>query len=237
MPETPSREAALCSFCATPLKLVPHAVSARCMLCGERGRTRAWCTQGHYVCDECRGSDLLRMVEGLLADCRGTDPIATFIAFRQSREFPMHGPEHHPLVAAAFLVAYHNRYGEPSWPALLEACQNAALQLPGGTCGFWGACSAGLAVGMAYCAILDSSPTNSQPRAAAHRVVARILERMSQSTGPRCCRRESLLALQVGCELSEELLPHSLTADHRVICEQASANEECGGASCPFFQG
>lgn len=235
MPEQPPQDTALCNFCGSTLKLLPHAVGARCMVCGERGRTRTWCTQGHFVCDDCRAKDLMQLLEGLLTQSKTTDPVELFMILRRAHEFPMHGPDHHPLVAAAFLVAYHNAYGEPSWEAILDALQSAASDLPGGTCGFWGACSAGLAVGMAYCAILDSSPTDGEKRAAAHRVVAQLLGRFGCLPGARCCRRECLVALQAACELSGEVLPHPLQTTYQVKCEQAADNPECMGAECPFL--
>lgn len=229
-----SASAPTCNFCGTALKLLPNAIGARCMICGERGRTRTWCTQGHFVCDDCRGGELWAMVERLAGREYATDPVEILIQMRESQDFPMHGPEHHPLVAAAFLIAYHNRHGEPSWPVILDTLQSAATQLPGGTCGFWGACSAGLAVGMAYCAILDSSPTDGAPRAAAHQAVGQIMARIGQYPAARCCRRECLLALQVACELSTTLLPHPLSTTYREPCAQAADNPECLGPSCPY---
>jgi hypothetical protein len=230
---TPSA-VALCNFCGAPLKLVANAISARCMMCGARGRTRTWCTAGHFVCEECRGEELMGLVEGLLTGPRSTDPVETFVRMRQSHAFPMHGPEHHPLVTAAFLLAYHDLHGEPSWPDILDAVQTAATQLPGGSCGFWGACSAALGVGIACCAILGSSPTDGEPRAIAHRIVAHLLGRLGEVAAPRCCRRECLLALQAACELSAEMLPHPVTTGYQVVCEQALDNPECIGQACPF---
>lgn len=235
MTDQPSQETARCSFCGTTLKLLPNAISARCMSCGERGRTRTWCTQGHFVCDDCRGEAMMQLLEGMLEQEHSADPVELFMKLRQAKEFPMHGPEHHPLVAAAFLVAYHNAHGEPSWEAILEALQTAASDLPGGSCGFWGACSAGLAIGIAFCAILDSSPTAGEKRAAAHRVVADVLGRFGCLPGARCCRRESLVALQAACELSGQVLPQALETHYQVKCEQAADNPECLGPDCPYL--
>ena len=111
---------------------------------------------------------------------------------------------------------------------------SAATELPGGTCGYWGACSAGLAVGMAYCAILGSDPTAGIPRSIAHQAVSAILARIAQHTGPRCCRRDCLLALQVGCGLSADLLPGTVPTSHSARCDQAESNPECSGELCPF---
>ncbi len=236
MPDSPPPDVtAGCRVCGLPLKLLDNAISVRCMVCGERGRTRTWCKEGHFVCEECRGTELMGLLGELLAGARTTDPVVTFLQMRAGHDFPMHGPEHHPLVAAAFLLAYHDLYGKPSWADILDALQSAATELPGGSCGYWGACSAGLAVGMAYCAILGSDPTNGIPRSIAHQVVSRILGRIAESPAPRCCRRECLLALQVGCELSVDLLPNPVVTSCPTRCDQAASNPECSGAACPFF--
>ena len=236
MYEAPTRvPAAECRFCGAPLKLLANAVSARCMVCGERGRTRTWCKEGHFVCEDCRGTELMGLLDGMLASGHSTDPVEAFLRMRGSHDFPMHGPEHHALVAAAFLLAYHSQHGEPAWADVLDALQSASSELPGGSCGYWGACSAGLAVGMAYCAILGSNPTNGVPRGLAHQAVAAILSRISGHPAPRCCRRECLLALQVACGLSADLLPHPLATSCPATCDQAASNPECSGAECPFF--
>ena len=233
MPDTAPGAVALCAFCGAPLKLLENAISVRCMVCGERGKTRTWCTAGHFVCDGCRGDELMGLITGLLDLPRSTDPVETLLRMRQAQDFPMHGPEHHGLVAAAFLLAYHDLYGEPDWEAIVDAVQ-VATRLPGGTCGFWGACSAGLAVGIAYCTILNASPTDGPARATAHQAVARILERLGEFAAPRCCRRDSLLSLQVGCELSAELLPRAVSTSCRVMCDQVADNPDCIGLLCPF---
>ncbi len=224
-----------CPFCGTPLQLLDRAISARCMICGERGRARTWCTKGHFVCGPCAGSETMALLHELLRQPLSDDPVELFLRLRAAGDNPMHGPCHHALVVAAFLLAYHHRHGEPSWSAIVDVLQTASDQLPGGTCGFWGCCAAGLGIGMAYCAILDSAPTSGPERAAAHQVVAEITRRIGEVRAPRCCRRECLIALQVACELSETLLPQALASTHRVVCEQAAENDECIREACPFF--
>jgi hypothetical protein len=223
-----------CRFCGAPLEIFDEATAARCMVCGKRGLTHACCAEEHFVCEECRSGELMQILDGMLDMRRSTDPVETLIKARIGLRFPMHGPRHHALTTASFLLAYHDLYGEPSWATILETLQSADTQLPGGTCGYWGACSAALAVGMAYCAILGASPTDGAPRSAAQQVVGRIVSRMGEFDGPRCCRRECLLALQVGCELSETHLPKPLLTAYEVHCEQAFKNPECIDEGCPY---
>jgi hypothetical protein len=124
--------AAACKFCGEPLKLLENAISARCMACGECGRTRTWCKAGHFVCEGCRGGEMMELPTKLLERPWPTDPIEMFLAMRASHDFPMHGPSHHPLAAAALLLPYHRLYDEPAWPDILDVLQSAATGLPGG---------------------------------------------------------------------------------------------------------
>jgi hypothetical protein len=215
--------------------MLDKAISARCMVCGERGLTRTWCSAGHFVCEDCRGGELIGLLERCLEGAEFTDPVEMLLTIRQGEEFPMHGPEHHALVVASLLVPYHRLYGEPEWPVIIDAVREAATALPGGSCGFWGACSAGLGAGIAFCAILKSSPLEGEPRAAAHKVVAAALAKIGCCEAARCCRRDCLLALHVACELSESVLPHPLKTRYSNPCEQATENEDCMGEDCPYF--
>jgi len=222
-----------CLVCGAPLQYLQVAVDTECAICGSRLRTRSRCAEGHFVCDQCHGGDYMRFMHHYLAQCESTDPVEVFLRMRDSYAFPVHGPEHHGLVPAAFLAAYHGLHGCPDWDRIWQAVQTGS-ELPGGTCAFWGACSAALGIGIAFSAILGASPLSSDERAAVQHVVSRILERVAQFKAPRCCRRESLISLQMACELSAELLPAAIQTHHNAICDQMWANAECIGSDCPF---
>jgi len=205
----------------------------RCHYCGTTARANARCERGHFVCDRCHAGDYLSFVKTFCARSAETDPVALFFALRRGYPFPMHGPEHHVLVPAAFLTAYRNRFGDLP-QARVEAALDRAAQLPGGTCGSWGACSAALGIGVAYATILQATPLSPEGRAAAQTVVGRLLAEMGRHRAARCCQRESYLALKLGCELSGEYLPHALTTETAVECEQGAGNRECIGGECPL---
>jgi hypothetical protein len=219
--------------CGQALEYLDAPQSAECYYCGRTLRTRACCIAGHYVCDQCHGGDYLRFVRSFIAQCELTDPVAAFSAMREQFPFPLHGPEHHAMVPAAFLTAYRNSGGEIDPRAIDDAVSEGA-RLPGGTCAYWGGCSAALGMGVAYSAILHASPLRARGRSAAQAIVARILQRLSDLKAPRCCRRESVIALQVGAECSAQLLPRPVATDGRPLCTQASLNRECIGKACPF---
>ena len=47
-----------------------------------------------------------------------------------------------------FFAAYKNAGGEIDLPEALLEMMNRGKAVPGGTCGFWGACGAGISTGM-----------------------------------------------------------------------------------------
>ena len=60
----------------------------------------------------------------------------------------MHGPEHHVMVGAALLTAYKNAGGNIELKDALIEMMHRGKAVPGGACGFWGACGAGISAGM-----------------------------------------------------------------------------------------
>ena len=222
-----------CLVCGAPLEYLTEEEELRCHSCGRPRKANARCVRNHFVCDHCHTGDRLEFIKAFCRESRETDPVALFAAMRRARLFPLHGPEHHALVPAAFLTAYRNRWGEPSW-ARVEAAIARGGALPGGTCAYWGACAAALGAGVAYAAILGATPLAAEARGRAQRAVARILAELGRPDAPRCCRRESYLSLQLACRFAGDYLPHGLTTEVPGECDQTHLNRECIGAACLF---
>jgi MoaA/NifB/PqqE/SkfB family radical SAM enzyme/SAM-dependent methyltransferase len=225
-----------CMVCGAPLEYLQIEERIACHYCGAAAAANARCKAGHYVCDQCHTGDYLEFTKSFCARSTETDPVALFLAMRKSSLFPIHGPEHHALVPAAFLTAYRNRFGEPSEEQFAAALERARA-LPGGTCAFWGGCAAALGMGVAYSVILGATPIRGEARGVVQMVVSRMLAEIGQLGAPRCCRRESYLALKMGCELSGEYLPHALETRAPAVCDQVELNRECLGEGCPLFPG
>lgn len=221
-----------CMVCAAPLVYLHAEQELRCHYCGAVKRANARCEQGHFVCDQCHLGDHLSFLKSFCARSTETDPVALFFALRRSHLFPLHGPEHHALAPAAFLTAYRNRFGALP-QARLDAAIDRAAQLPGGTCGYWGACSAALGIGIAYSTLLQATPVSKGPRGEVQTVVSRILAELGKLAAARCCRRDAYLALKLGCDFSGEYLPHALEAGPAPECDQMALNRECLGEECP----
>jgi len=225
-----------CMVCGARLEYLRAEERMACHYCGEVAAANARCKAGHYVCDNCHTGDYLDFIRSFCARSTEADPVALFLAMRKSSLFPVHGPEHHALVPAAFLTAYRNRFGELS-PEQFEAALERASKLPGGTCAFWGGCAAALGMGVAYSVILGATPIRGEPRGVVQMVVSRMLAEIGRMGAARCCRRESYLVLKMGCEMSGEYLPHALETGALPVCDQVALNHECLGEGCVLFPG
>jgi len=219
-------------ICGMPL-VYGEEEELSCYYCGRSMLTAARCEGGHFVCDQCHTADHLEFIKSICAHTTETDPIALFVAVRESHLFPIHGPEHHALVPAAFLTAYRNKHGGLKRSRVDAAIERGA-SLPGGTCAYWGGCAAALGAGIAYSVILEATPLSCEPRSTVQALVSKVLARIAQYAAPRCCQRESYLALLTACELSHKYLPHALPASAPPPCGQTKLNRECLARDCPF---
>lgn len=177
----------------------------------------------------------MEQVRELIERNTGDDPVEVFLRLRKELDAPMHGPLHHVMAPLAFLMAYRAKWGEPSVEAIEKAVSEAS-ELKGGICASWGACGAAVGMGIAYAAILGATPLRGEPRGRAQAVVAATMRRLAELRAARCCRRDSLVALEVACELSSELLPHPLATFFREECDQVYANRECIGQDCSWHK-
>jgi len=222
-----------CLVCGAPLVYRDRETVLQCYYCAQSKLATAHCEAGHFVCDECHARDHLGFIATFCRHTSEVDPVALFAEMRRSHLFPLHGPEHHALVPAAFLTAYRNRFGQPSQPRIEGAVARGA-NLPGGTCAYWGGCAAALGMGIAYAAILRATPLSHAERGTVQTVVSKILSLLGRFAAARCCRRESYLALRLGCEMSGEYLPHALQCGTIPPCDQMALNHECLGGDCPL---
>lgn len=67
------------------------------------------------------------------------------------------------MVGAALLTAFKNAGGEIDLRAALAEMVSRGKSVPGGACGFWGACGAGVSTGMFVSIISGSTPLTVEP--------------------------------------------------------------------------
>jgi MoaA/NifB/PqqE/SkfB family radical SAM enzyme/SAM-dependent methyltransferase len=229
-----SRHSRGCMTCGAPLAYSTEDREVTCQYCDGRFVSSVVCEEAHFVCDACHTANALEVIEKV---CLSTDETAMIPLLRRIRRHeavPLHGPEHHALVPGIILATYRNRGGDISDEKIRSAIRRGT-QVPGGACGFMGACGAAVGVGIAFGAVLDSTPLDPEGRRAALATTGEVLAELAKLEAARCCQRECYVALTKAVELSERMLPIKLEAGPPFECEQADLIEECIGPECPLF--
>lgn len=151
-----------CLICGAPLEYLETDVQMQCEICRKKELAKTRCVNGHYVCSDCHMQGLDSIVELCLRET-ACDPIAIVGRMMALPSCHMHGPEHHVMVGAALLTAYHNAGGDIALSDALMEMLRRGKSVPGGACGFWGACGAGISTGMFVSIISRSTPLTDEP--------------------------------------------------------------------------
>jgi hypothetical protein len=145
----------------------------------------------------------------------------------------MHGPEHHIMVGAALLTAYHNAGGEIDLSKALSEMISRGSKVPGGACGFWGACGAAVSTGMFISIITGSTPLMNESWGHSNLMTSRSLARLGEIGGPRCCKRNSYMSILTAIDYAHEITGVKMQKPH-ILCRHMSSNSQCIGLRCPF---
>ena len=168
--------------------------------------------------------------------CESTDAVRIADRLMELGEVRMHGPEHHVMVGAALLTAYKNAGGDIDLSGGLLEMMNRAKNVPGGVCGFWGACGAGISTGIFLSVISGSTPLAREPFGLSNQMTAKALGRIGEIGGPRCCKRDSFLSILAAVDFVEEHFGVKMEKPE-VVCQYSQMNNQCIGRRCPFFGG
>jgi hypothetical protein len=221
-----------CMVCGAELIYTPDkAFQAECYYCGGIELTHVFCLEGHYVCDVCHRKDILELVEQICIDSDLTDPIELALCIYDLPKLHMHGPEYHSIVPAILVAAYGNNKNHKNITSIQEAISRGKA-IVGGICGTHGACGAGIGVGIAYSIIHQVTPYSREDRGNANRLTALALTAISRLGGPRCCKRDSMIAIEIA---KEYFGCFTESSDNKYICTQFIYNEMCIKAECPYY--
>lgn len=221
-----------CLICRAPLEYLQEDVLMECAVCHKKERSKTRCTGGHYVCNECHTQGIDSIFGVCLAET-SKDPAAILRRMMALPFCHMHGPEHHILVGAALLTAYKNAGGDIDLAKALSEMRNRGRSVPGGACGFWGACGAGVSTGMFLSIITGSTPLAGEPFGLANQMTARSLAAIGEVGGPRCCKRDSYLSILQAVDFVREHFGIAMEKSE-VVCDFSSQNNQCIGKRCPF---
>lgn len=221
-----------CLICRAPLEYSEKDELMECAVCHKKESSKTKCRNGHYVCNECHTKGMDTII-GLCLENSSKNPIRILEQLMAQPFCHMHGPEHHVMVGSALLTAYRNAGGEIDLDTALTEMYSRGKSVPGGACGFWGACGAGISTGMFVSIISKSTPLAAEPFRLSHLMTSRSLEQIGRVGGPRCCKRDSFLSILSAVDFVEENFGISMEKPE-VICRYSSENNQCIGKRCPF---
>lgn len=230
-----SKASANCAVCGAQLVYHEAAQPVVCDMCGKEETGHSICERGHYVCDACHRSAGVELIMRTCAESTSSDPIAIAIALMRDNSIYPNGPEHHSLVGAVLLAAYRNAGGDVDLQASLAELRNRSLQIPGGTCGFWGCCGAAVSAGQFYSIVSGSTPLAKDAWGETARLTSRIIGRLADVGGPRCCKRTSFISILETADYVAETTGVKMDVPAHVTCSFMAGNAQCLRRTCPFF--
>lgn len=241
-------EAPSCLICGSELVYFTEEREMTCEICGRQFKSNACCKNGHFVCDECHGEKALESIISVCMTESSKNPLTIARRLMNRPDVYMHGPEHHVLIGASLLTAYCNAAGETSG-RLSEKKDNESIVLetalkemlsrgksvPGGACGFWGACGSALSAGIFMSIITKTTPLSGESWGRCMLLTSRILSEIGKIGGPRCCKRGTFISIRETTAFTKEHLGVSMELPDKIKCSFYKNNNECLAGSCPFF--
>ncbi len=221
-----------CLICKAPLVYLEKDELMECAICHKKEYSKTKCINGHYVCNECHTEGMDAIIGICLAE-KSKNPIEIIENMMRQPFCHMHGPEHHVMVGAALLTAYKNAGGDIDLESALAEIYSRGKNVPGGSCGFWGACGAGISSGMFVSIIFGSTPLSGDNFGLSHKMTARSLNVIGDIGGPRCCKRDSFLSITEAVKFIKEHFGVEMELPH-IVCEFSQYNNQCIGKRCPF---
>ncbi len=177
-----------------------------------------------------------RIIEDVRRE-QGVNPVRMFKNLTKKEYIAMHGPEHHILDGACLLVAYHNAGGKIDLEEGLRKILQEGLRMPGAMCGLWGICGAISSIGAALAIIDGTGPLSEDGTWGDHMgYTARAIGELGEINGPRCCKRDAMIAFKHGVEYVNQ--HHRVHLEYEEQnCEYTSKNPQCIKEKCPFYAG
>ena len=216
-----------CLVCGKPIAYHEQAQEYTCHICGKKDMGHCSCEEGHYVCDACHRSEGVRLTNEYLMQATSKNPI----------ELAGHMMDQDAIYpnGASLLCAYANAGGSIDKEKALEELKRRSLQVPGGTCGFWGTCGAAVSAGQFWSIVSSSSPMADVAWGQCQQLTSNILGRLAEYGGPRCCKRTGFIALEESVAFARETAGITMELPETIICHWFPRNAECLRTRCPFF--
>ena len=207
-----------------------------CYYCHKVYESNARCESGHFVCDGCHSASANELIKSFCIATQLEDPLEIALILMRSPQVKMHGPEHHFLVPASLLAAYYNIKKNPNEKKTkIEDAKRRSAKILGGFCGFYGDCGAAVGTGIFISLITNSTPLSVEGWKLSNLMTAKSLLTIANHGGPRCCKRNTYLAIREAVNFVKLNLGTAMKTKKKILCEFSDLNKECLKQACPYY--
>lgn len=226
-----------CVLCGKELRYTDEPREMQCVFCHGAFATQAKCVDDHFVCDACHAAPANELIERFTAGSDSKNPLDIAITLMKSPQVKMHGPEHHFLVPAVLLAAFYNASGRPrEKEAQIRKARQRAENVLGGFCGFYGSCGAAVGTGIFVSVMTGATPLSQKEWQLSNLATAHSLQAIALAGGPRCCKRNSFLAiLKTVRFVRDRFRVEMQLGPDRLVCAFHHMNNECRKVECRFY--
>lgn len=225
-----------CGVCGKPLIYNTEYATNTCYYCEKSFQANIYCPDGHYICDDCHRFDANDFITKKCLSFKGLDPVLLANGIMNESIINIHGPEHHYLVPAVLLTVYANYTNRSrelrKW---LKTIRERMVKIPGAICSTHGSCGAILGLSAFVSLITGTTSLSEKEWSFVHTVTAEGMQSVAKYGGPRCCKRDTYIAILQGVSLLRENFNIELERPDRIFCEFSLLNKECIGQKCLFY--
>lgn len=204
-----------------------------CMKCGSE-KTVYGCTNFHSICESCLDDVSFERIKDICISSTSINPYDILCDIFDSDSLRFHDYKHHVAVGCALIAAHRNSGFEIDISPLIDEMIKRGRKVPPGSCGLMGNCGAAVSVGTFYSIMTGTTPYSEKTWSDANLATAQSLIEMAIIGGPRCCKRNSMVALRVGSRIAIEKLGSQIVLSE-MKCTDHDRNKECIKERCPFY--
>jgi hypothetical protein len=231
-----------CEFCGGRLVYTTDPKEQKdlyCKFCGKSFTTNIFCENSHYICDECHSKGPFNIIEEMCLQTNIKDPFVLANLIMNHHNFKLYGPEHHLLTPAVILTSLRNNGikkvngDDISLFDIKEAIRRAS-KIPGGWCGFYGSCGAGMGSGITISILTGATPSTNIQRSLANEMTSRSLAKIADNL-EHCCKRSVKLAICETLDFLKEKFNIELGYRNKK-CDFSEINNKCEKEECIFYE-
>ncbi len=225
-----------CILCGEDLQKLESRIERKCDFCGSVKPIAVECSNTHYICVDCMALSPTDYAYNVCLQYKGIDPIALAVDIMNSPVIRMHGAEHHFIVPAVLTTCMHNYLkSTESLKHKLDTIKRRADEETPHACSYdLGTCGAAIGTGVFMSAYLNRELRDEDEWSLSNTIVSQSLKRVADSGGPRCCKRDTYLALETAIEFIRDNFAISLPIS-TAKCTFSLRNRTCKHEDCQFY--